>query len=258
MSSLVTKAEAIPSRHQAAVLVKVGQPFEVEERTTPHPGPNQLLIEVHSIAMNPVDHFQRDYGFHVSHTPAILGSDISGIVVAAGSSVSESLAKVGNRVTASARAFYAEGEPDYGAFQKYVIVPAGNAATIPDTMGFNEAAVLPMAVVTAQAGWYTIDLPRDTKHLVSDKQGLLVWGAASSVGGAAVQSAKAMGFVVYATASPHNYSAVKSLGVHKVFDYKDPDVVADIVAACKQDGFSMNIAYNAAAHSNNPLIQVLA
>jgi NADPH:quinone reductase-like Zn-dependent oxidoreductase len=57
-----------------------------------------------------------------------------------------------------------------------VLVLAANAVPLPPGMGFNEAALLPMQVLTTWPGWYGIGLPRETKFAVADKQGLLVWG----------------------------------------------------------------------------------
>ena len=59
-----------------------------------------------------------------------------------------------------------------------------------------------------------------------EKKGMLVWGGSSSVGSAAVQSAKLMGFTLYATSSPRHHELVKKLGVKEVFDYKKERVFA--------------------------------
>lgn len=63
--------------------------------------------------------------------------------------------------------------------------------------------------------------------------GLLIWGAASSVGSAGIQLVKNSRFKVFATASPAHHEYLKSLGVFTIFDYKDPDIVAKIAAAAQ-------------------------
>lgn len=239
-------ASATESQHLAAIIPKKGSPLEIVHRPTPSPGPGELLIEVHSIACNPIDHYMRDIGFAIASYPAVPGSDISGIVVAAGSSVPAAAPKIGTRVTAFAQAFFEQGNPDYGAFQKKVLVPASSVCPLPDGMSFNEGAILPMAVQTSMAAWYTIGLARDTKVTPEDKKGVLVWGGSSSVGGAGVQQAANMGYVVYATASLQHHEYVKKLGASKVFDYKDSDVVKNIVTAAKRDGITIDLAYDAA------------
>ncbi|KAI1465352.1 GroES-like protein [Daldinia caldariorum] len=232
------------STHLAAFLTGKGQPLEVREKQTPKPGPDELLIDVKSIALNPIDWKQRNFGFAVADYPAVVGSDVGGVVLEAGSNVS-AIFKPGTRVTAFAPAFFAQGAPDYGAFQQRPIIPAVNAAPIPDYLSFNEAATLPMAFATAWSGWETIGVSRTTAYSPSDKQGLLVWGGSSSVGTAVIQSAKLLGFTVYATASAKHHDYIKSLGASRVFDYKEPNVEDAIVKAGKEDGLTFQYGYDA-------------
>ena len=251
MSSIIDKiqnlAVSTPSGHHLATILNApGTRLEVTNRPTPTPGPNELLIEVKSIALNPIDHYQRDYGLFVDSYPAVVGSDIAGIVVSAGSSVPSDAPKPGTRVAAFAPCFYMRGAPDYGALQTHVLVPAVNAVPLPQGMSFNQASLLPMAIMTAWAGWYTIGLARDTKYTAADKKGMLVWGGASSIGSAAVQVAKSMGFIVYTTASEKHHQYLKSLGASKAFDYHDEHVVEEIVKAAKEDGVTVSMGFDAA------------
>ncbi|KAL9103977.1 MAG: hypothetical protein Q9163_001039 [Psora crenata] len=232
-------------QHSAAILPSKGSGFEISHRPTPTPGPTELLIEVESIALNPIDHYMRDFGFPPISYPAVIGSDIAGTVVAAGSSVSSDAPKPGTRVAAFAQTFFVKGIPDYGAFQKRVLVPAESVVPLPHAMTFNEASLLPMGFQTAWAAWYTIGLPRDTAYTPADTKGMLIWGAASSVGSAAVQTAKLMGFRVYATASEKHHEYLKGLGVSRIFDYKRDDAVESIVKAAKEDGVTVQYGLDA-------------
>ena len=237
--------------HLAAVLPsKEAGSLTVQPRSTPSPGPDELLIDVSAIALNPIDYYMRDMGFTISSYPAIVGSDIAGTVVAAGPSVPPGGPSVGTRVAAFAPCFFKGGAPDYGAFQKKVLVPAVSAVRLPDQMTFSEAALLPMAVQTAWAGWYSIGLPRDMNFKAEQSQGVLVWGGAGSVGSAALQTAKLLGFTVYATASPKHHDYLKSLGARRLFDYKDTNVVSNIVTAAKEDGLTIATGYDAAGALN--------
>ncbi|KAI2463496.1 GroES-like protein [Annulohypoxylon bovei var. microspora] len=230
--------------HLAAVAIGKAQPLQVQERQTRKPGSDELLVEVKSLALNPIDPKMRDFGFAISEYPAVFGSDIGGIVIQAGSDVSD-IFKPGTRIAAFAPSYFVKGAPDYGAFQQRSIIPATNASPIPDSITFNEAATLPMAVATTWGGWETIGLSRDTSYSTSDKQGILVWGASSSVGSMAVQTAKLLGFAVYATASAKHHEYIKSLGASKVFDYKAPDVEDAIIRAAKEDGLTFQYGYDA-------------
>ena len=76
-------------KHQAAILSQKGGPLSVGERTTPEPGPNEVLIEVKAVALNPVDCWQRDLGMPpVPSYPAVIGSDVAGLIAKVGSNVS--------------------------------------------------------------------------------------------------------------------------------------------------------------------------
>ena len=248
---------ATSSQHLAAILPsKAAGVLEFSHRPTPTPGSHDLLIEVKSIALNPVDWFQRDVGFPpIKNYPTVIGSDIAGTVISAGSSVPSDGPKPGTRVAAFAPSFF-KGLPDYGAFQTRALVPAANAVPLPSKVSFNEGSLLPMAVLTAWSGWYTIGLPRDTAYTAEDKKGMLIWGGASSVGSAAIQVAKSMGFHIYATASERHHEYLKGLGASQVFDYKRGDVVENIVKAAKADGVTIQLGFDAAVQLK-PCLDVL-
>lgn len=127
------------------------------------------------------------------------------------------------------------------AFQSYPLATDSLVSPIPDSMSFEQAVVLPLAISTACAGLYPKDLlnlppPSATKPEQNDKT-ILVWGGASSVGATAIQLAAASGVSVITTASLTNHKFVKSLGAGVVFDYKSPTVVADIAIALSKTNF---------------------
>ena len=169
----------------------------------------------------------------IASYPTVLGSDVAGTVVSVGSCVSSDTFKPGSRVAAFATGFFVQGAPDYGAFQKRVLIPAANTVPLPNRMSFNEGSLLPMSVITAWCGLENIGVPLDAAYTPADRKRVLVWGAASSVGSGAVQIAKLLGFTVYATASEKHHEYIRQLGASKVFDYKAEGVVAGIVKAAK-------------------------
>ncbi|KAE8345279.1 hypothetical protein BDV24DRAFT_125686 [Aspergillus arachidicola] len=244
-------------QHEAAILPQKGGPLSLGKRPTPEPGPNDVLIEVKAVALNPCDHFQRDYGMPpVLIYPAILGSDTAGVVVKLGSNVT-TVPGPGSRVIAFASSFYQNGSPDHGAFQKYTLAQSEAVISLPDNLSFEEGAVFPMAVLTALTAWTTIGIPLDTKYTPANKQAVLIWGASSSVGTFAVQSAKTLGFTVYATASPKHHDLVKKLGAHAVFDYRASDVVSQIVSAVKKDGVKLHTAHCVVDGALQPTLDIL-
>lgn len=231
-------------KHLAAIVPQQGGPLAVVERTTPTCGPKQLLIEVHAVAFNPVDCYQRDMGFFIEEYPAVIGSDVAGIIVQTGSDMSPNTPKPGTRVTALASSFYHKGNPDHGAMQKYVLVGEDTVAVLPDSFSFVEGCVFPLAALTVWNGLLWAGVAREPIS-PSEKKGLLVWGASSSMGALAVQAAKMMGHTVYATASPQYHEYIKTLGAARVFDYKAEDVASEILKAAKDDGITTRIVYHA-------------
>lgn len=91
-----------------------------------------------------IDYYQRDNHFPpIAYSPAVLGSDVAGRIISSGSSVPSGFSP-GTRVLAYAISYFEKGKPDYGAFQKKVLVPYQYVALIPNSLGFNEASIFPM------------------------------------------------------------------------------------------------------------------
>ncbi|KAL4937924.1 hypothetical protein BDV06DRAFT_232245 [Aspergillus oleicola] len=228
-----------PAQHRAAIVSEKAGPMTTTTRQTPTPGPEELLIKVQAIALNPVDHYQRDHGFPpIPQYPTVLGSDIAGTVVSVGPDVPSGTPKPGARIAALASGFYQGSKEDYGAFQD-----------------FEEGAILPLAVFTAWNGWYGAGF--DVQTNLTEKEAVLVWGGSSSIGSLAVQTAKSMGFVVYTTASAKHHGYLNELGADWVFDYRDEKVVSQIIDAVKKNGFKMRLAYGAVPDSLTPILDVL-
>ncbi|KAJ5639233.1 uncharacterized protein N7484_007095 [Penicillium longicatenatum] len=244
-------------QHEAAILLQKGGPLSLGKRPTPEPGPNDVLIEVKAVALNPCDYFQRDYGMPpVPIYPAVIGQDVAGIVAKLGSNVT-TVPSPGSRVLAFASSFYQNGSPDHGAFQKYTLAQSEAVIPLPDNLSFEQGALFPLAVLTALTAWTSIGIPLDTKYIPANKQAVLIWGASSSVGTFAVQFAKILGFTVYATASVKHHDLVKKLGAHATFDYKASDVVSQIVNAVKRDGVKLHTAHCVVDGALQPTLDIL-
>ncbi|KAH7014547.1 chaperonin 10-like protein [Microdochium trichocladiopsis] len=242
MSSITTNGGS--KTHLAAQCTDKGTPLSVSSRPTPTPGPGQVLIRPSAVALNIVDTIQRDIGFHVDTYPSVLGSDIGGTIVSAGpSGVPEYLSKPGTRVTTFASAFFEHGNPDYGAFQELVLVPAASVSPIPDGMDWPEAASLPMNIYVALAAWDMCGLDYLSPTAGGKNEAILVWGAATSIGTMAVQTAKLMGYTVVATASEANHEYLRGLGADVVFDYHDIEAAQKSVVGFVQGTQWMKMRY---------------
>jgi NADPH:quinone reductase-like Zn-dependent oxidoreductase len=132
------------------------------------------------------------------------------------------------------------GDPAYGGFQLYSIVKDITIALIPDTIPYEQAVVLPLAISTAAAGLYEkgfLELPYPTVNPKPIGKTILVWGGSSSVGSTTIQLAIASGLDVISTASKRNFEYVKALGAKHVFDHSSTTVVEDILAVLSGSEF---------------------
>ncbi|TFD86995.1 zinc-binding alcohol dehydrogenase family protein [Cryobacterium lactosi] len=226
---------ASPTNLAARIHRKHGQ-LVVESAPYTHPGPGQIVVRNHAVAINPLDWIIQVegnllYGWLKYLT--VLGTDVAGEVVELGEGVTRF--SVGDRVFGLAVGTDRDTNTgSEGAFQQYTIVGERVTSRIPDSMSFEEASVLPMAVSTAAAGLFQEDylgLQLPTAEARPTGKTVLVWGGSTSVGSNAIQLAVAAGYEVITTASPKNFDYVKSLGASQVFDYNSPTVIPDIVTA---------------------------
>ena len=217
--------------NKVAFLDKAGNPFRIAEAPIPSPGPNEIVVKNHAIALNPLDHIQYTKGIMVKSYPAVLGSDVAGDVYAIGSDVTRF--KKGDRVVGHAWGLLT-GKPTDGAFALYTNLPAENCASIPEGIPYKNAAVLPLAIDTACSGLFEPDgLNLKWPHENTEPTGktVIVYGASSSVGSMAVQLATLAGYQVLGIASQKNAEFVKLAGADKFFDYNDNRIVENIVKA---------------------------
>ena len=82
---------------KALFLSGVNGTWSVGERPVPKPGPGEVVVKIHSTALNPVDWKASRYSFpFLSNFPAVLGTDSAGTVEAIGEGVTNF--KVGDKV----------------------------------------------------------------------------------------------------------------------------------------------------------------
>jgi alcohol dehydrogenase len=180
----------------------------VADAPKPETAPGQVLIEVHAASINPADSMLRA-GYMQSMVklqfPATMGSDVAGVVVAAGSDAVS--LKTGDRVYGSA-GFVSGGS---GAFAEYAAAAAGRVARLPAGSTFVQAAALPLAGVSAlQAIEEQLQLRAGSR--------ILIHGGAGGIGSLAIQMAKRIGAYVASTCHSGVVSFVKSLGADQVID----------------------------------------
>ncbi|KAF4991961.1 hypothetical protein FGRMN_7515 [Fusarium graminum] len=211
--------------NNAAYLNAVETPLEVRPAPYPDPKEDEVVIKSHAIALNPVDAAQQKLGpsvFPWLKFPFILGCDVAGEVTEVGSNVS--LFKKGDRVIGDRM----------GVFQEYVPVKEHFCARIPDRIGYEQAAVLPLCFSVAVKTLFHpeyLALEKPTPTTTFNGKVILVWGGSTSVGCNMIQLAKAAGFEVITTGSPRNFAYLKELGASQTFDYNSPTINEDLLAA---------------------------
>jgi NADPH:quinone reductase-like Zn-dependent oxidoreductase len=117
--------------------------FEMQTVPKPVPKLNQVLVRVCATSVNPVDYQTRcgDYQ-NLVRLPAIIGVDISGVIEAIGSAVTEF--QVGDEVYYSPQIF---GES--GSYAQYHVADEDIVATKSINLSHTEAACFPLAGGTA-------------------------------------------------------------------------------------------------------------
>ncbi len=186
--------------------------LELRDIDTPTIGDDQMLVRVHSAAVNPLDwHFMTGTPYLARLTAGlrrpkqtVRGADLAGTVEAVGSAVTKF--RPGDEVFGGAAGSFAE----LVAVRETAVVPK------PDTLSFDDAAAMPVAAITALQGL------RDHGHLGTG-QSVLINGAAGGVGTYAVQIARSLGAEVTGVCSSRNVDMVRSLGADHVIDYTSDD-----------------------------------
>ncbi|MGL4411250.1 MAG: NADP-dependent oxidoreductase [Bacteroidales bacterium] len=194
---------------KAYVLNRYGEEEKLQLRDlpTPKPSENELLIEIHSASINPIDLKIKSGKFKLMipyKFPLILGHDLSGIVVGVGTKVTRF--KVGDEVYTRPH--------NVGSFAEYIAVSEDVVALKPTNITFEEAASVPLVALTA---WQALVDRAQLKK--GDK--LFIQAGSGGVGTYAIQIAKYLGATVATTTSAKNSELVKSLGADVVIDYKN-------------------------------------
>ncbi|TAM82560.1 MAG: alcohol dehydrogenase [Acidobacteria bacterium] len=184
--------------------------LKYEDGPEPDIQPTEVLVKVKACALNHLDLWVRN-GVRAWKLPMphIVGSDISGEVAQVGALVTN--AKAGDRILlapgiscgqceaclkgldSACRSYTIFGVMVDGGYAEYVKSPAVNVVPIPGDLNFDEAASVPLVFLTA---WHMLF----TRAGLAPGEEVLVVGAGSGVGIAAIQVAKLAGCRVIATA----------------------------------------------------------
>ncbi len=203
----------------------------------PEPGPGEVRVRIRAVALNHLDLWARRGGpaFKLDY-PHRLGADIAGVVDAVGPG---GVAKLGEKVVVQpglscgrcamclggrdnlCRYYRILGEHAQGGYAEYIVVPSVNLAPYPDRLEFAQAASSILPFLTA---WQMVV----HKARVQPGDTVLVQGAGSGIGVAAIQIAKLHGARVIATAgSDDKLERAKELGADERINYSTQDFATE-------------------------------
>ena len=209
---------------KAVVYDRYGPPdvLRLAEVEKPAPEQDEILVNVHAVAVTRVDVETRDAnrrgGALVSvlsrlvsgptrPRQPILGSEFAGEVEAAGAAVTEFA--VGDQVFGSTGF-------RFGAYAEYLCArQSSRVAHLPKGMTFEEAAAICDGGLNALWCLRQADIQKGQRYLI--------YGASGAIGTAAVQLAKHFGTDVTAVCSTKNLELVRTLGADRAIDYTKED-----------------------------------
>lgn len=227
------RAIIIPRHGGAEVL------SSVDDFPEPVAGNREAVVEVAATTVNQMDLLVRNgYPNRAIPLPHVPGGDVAGTVLSVGKEVTT--VQVGDRVlvypllSCGKCTLCRSGKPNlcsnwqtvgihhHGGYAEKVAVPAENLIRLPDTVGFEAAATLPVAGLTAH-------------HALASIGGLgsgelaVVWGAAGGLGSMAVQLAKKLGARVAAvTSTERRKRALEGLKADFVIDRSGGSVAEQV------------------------------
>ncbi|GAA5065917.1 NADPH:quinone reductase-like Zn-dependent oxidoreductase [Thermocatellispora tengchongensis] len=202
----------------------------IEEVPDPVPGPGQVLVRLRAAGLNRADVIIREGGFPEAPCPIILGVEGAGEVADPGDRAYG--LEAGQKVLlspmivcgacAACRAgadnacpsLKVIGEHMDGTYAQYIAVPRHNVLPAPANLGHVELAAAMTAYMTA---WHMLA----TRAAVAEGETVLIAGAGSGVGSAAVQVAKLLGArVIATTGTPDKERRLREIGADEVIDYR--------------------------------------
>lgn len=172
---------------------------------------DEVLIQIHATGVNLLDSKIKSGEFKILlpyKLPLVLGHDAAGIVTQVGKKVKGF--KVGDHVYTRPADFH------IGTFAEYIAVNENDVALKPVNVSMEEAASIPLVVLTA---WQAlVEIGKLQKG-----QKVFIQAGSGGVGTIAIQLAKYLGATVATTASEKSFDTLRALGADVLIDYKTQD-----------------------------------
>jgi alcohol dehydrogenase, propanol-preferring len=202
---------------RAIHIAKREGPFELVERPTPEPGPEEIQIRVEACGVCHGDAVAVHGHWPNMRYPRIPGHEVIGVVTKVGTNVARW--KVGQRIGVGWSAGDPEGVTGLtvdGGYAEYLVALARAAVAIPDGMSAERAAPLMCAGVTTFTA---------LKHSAARMGDLVAIQGIGGLGHLAVQYASRAGFrTVAISRGPEKEVLARRLGAHHYIDAGREDV----------------------------------
>lgn len=177
----------------------------------PRPEKGQLLIKVHTAAVNRTDIMRRESTDQEPPYP-ILGVEVAGEVIENKSE--DSKFTPGTRVC---------GLVNLGGYAEYAVMPADRAILLPDSLDYVAAAGISEVFLTAYQTLYWLGK-------LQEHETVLIHAGASGVGTAAIQLAKRLSKakVIVTAGSTEKLAFCQELGADELINYKTQDFEKEV------------------------------
>ncbi len=231
--------------------------LKYEDAPEPKIQANEVLVKVKASALNHLDLWLRmGVRSWTLPMPHIVGSDISGEVAEVGSLVTR--VKPGDRVLlcpgiscgqceacfkgldSACRSYTLFGVMVEGGYAEYVKSPEVNAIPIPGDLSFDEAAAVPLVFITA---WHML-----SRAGLQPGEEVLIIGAGSGVGSAAMQIAKLFGARVIAVAGTDaKLEKARALGADAGINHAKQSIAEEVKRLTDKRGVDVIVEHVGAA-----------
>jgi len=228
--------------------------LKYEDAPEPEIQPDEVLVKVKACALNHLDLWLRDgvraWKLPMPHT---VGSDISGEVAQVGRLVTR--VKTGDPVLlapgigcgqceacwkgldSACRSYTLFGALVDGGYAEYVKSPAANVIPIPGDLNFDEAAAVPLVFLTA---WHMLF----GRAKLQPGEDVLVIGAGSGVGSAAIQVAKLAGCrVITVAGSDEKLAKARALGADEGINHARQSIAEEVMRLTARRGVDVIVEH---------------
>jgi zinc-binding alcohol dehydrogenase/oxidoreductase len=226
------------SAYKTLTLTAANTPLKIREQSPSSPKAGEVTVRLKAAALNHRDLWIQKGQYANVKFPLVPGSDGAGVVEQVGGGVDPKLVGAsviinpaldwGDSPEAMGKDFRILGLPEQGTFAEWIKVPAANLAPMPAHLGFEEAAALPLAGLTAWRALFT-------RGRLQAGEKVLITGIGGGVALFLLRFALAAEARVWVTSgSPDKLQRAKAIGALGGANYRDEKWAESLAAEAGQ------------------------